>query len=79
MTTQEKIKRAEQEIESLRRRMREKRRELKRLQDLFLIEQQEKKARVNERFVSGLEEICGEITEDNVDGLLQKFRQEILN
>ena len=77
MTTKEKIEKTEQEIERLRSRMKEKRRELKRLQDIFLIEQQEKKARVDERFVSGMEEICGEITEETVDELLQKFRQEI--
>ena len=62
MTTEEKIKKTEQDIARLRSRTKEKKRELKRLQDIYLIEQQEKRARMNDLFVSGIEEICGEMT-----------------
>lgn len=76
MTTEEKIKKTEQDIARLRSRTKEKKRELKRLQDIYLIEQQEKRARMNDLFVSGIEEICGEMTEEKMQELIEKIRRE---
>ena len=76
MTTEEKIKKTEQDIARLRSRTKEKKLELKRLQDIYLIEQQEKRARMNDLFVSGIEEICGEMTEEKMQELIEKIRRE---